>query len=158
MQFRLLAVAAVGASLSGCVVDSIEIGDRCSGGLGRMCRTDQVSFYCAGEPGSYHWAETDCWSTCLSLGYEAGACEQHSRYGDGTCMCTPPAGLTLGDTCSHEGDQICLMGADGHPTLTLDVCLDGTVREVDCTAACAGRTAACGYDPIRGDDSCLCTD
>ena len=154
MRVGIPALAALAAAVAGCTVDPIELGDRCSGGSGRICRTDDLSFYCAGEPGSYHWVETDCWYTCLSLGYEAGACGLHSRYGDGTCMCTPTAVMTPGAACTHEGDQVCRVG----DSPVLYVCLDGAVREVDCAAACAGGTATCGYDPMRGDDSCLCGD
>jgi hypothetical protein len=145
----LVCCACLGLAVSACEVDPVQVGELCDDEGDNFCRTPTVALYCSNG----HWFERDCWMECRFLGYEVGSCGLHSHYGDETCFCAPGEEWSVGEACDHEGDQSC------YSAQMLRVCLDGQVREIDCRAACAGRTSSfCGYDPERGDDSCICCD
>ena len=150
MPVRIL-LPVLAAAFLGCGVDTIEIGDPCTRPGAGFCRSDQLSFYCVDG----HWFETDCWAACLETSYDAGYCGKHSRFGDGVCFCTPAHTLRAGVACHHEGDQQCRYQTTDDKMLL--ICADGAIREMDCAAACGGNPhAICSYDPVRGDDSCIC--
>jgi len=139
--------------VSACQVDPIQAGQTCDHEREQVCRTSTVALYCRDG----HWFERDCWVECKYLGYEVGSCSLHSYYGADSCFCAPDEVWAynpetgIGAACEHEGNTSCFSDQ------TLRLCLDGFVREVDCRAACAGSVSSfCGYDPTRGDDSCIC--
>jgi hypothetical protein len=130
-------------------VDPVQPGETCERNGDTTCRTPTVALYCK----QGHWFERDCWTECRYLGYEVGSCGLHSSYGGDTCFCAPHEEWTVGAACGHEGNQSCYSEQE------LRVCADGQVREVNCRDACAGHTSSfCGYDAMRGDDSCICCD
>ncbi len=141
--------------VSACGVDPIQAGQTCDDEKQQVCRTSSIAMYCRDG----HWFERDCWVECRYLGFEVGSCGLHSHYGADTCMCAPDEvwayneDTGIGAECEHEGNQSCFSAQ------TLRFCLDGTVRQIDCRDACGtGRSSFCGYDPVRGDDSCICCD
>ena len=135
--------------VSACEVDPMQAGQACDNEQKQVCRTPTVAMYCRDG----HWFERDCWVECRYLGYEVGSCGLHSHYGADSCFCAPDEDWAEGAACEHEQNTSCFASQ------TLRVCLDGLVREVDCRAACAGSVSSfCGYDPTRGDDSCICCD
>ncbi|MBN1770908.1 MAG: hypothetical protein JXB32_06605 [Deltaproteobacteria bacterium] len=151
ISWRWLSVCVVGLfpAATACTVDPVQPGEECEDEGDQLCRTQQVALFCRDG----HWQERDCWVECKYLGYEVGSCGLHSRYGDDTCLCAPDAQWNVGEACTHEGDQECMS------TRTLRICLAGIVSEIECANACAGSASSfCGYDPLLGDDSCLCCD
>jgi len=145
----------LGFFVASCDVDPVQPGEVCPDDGEQTCRTATVALYCS----QGHWFERDCWVECRYMGFEVGSCGLNSQTGDETCFCAPDEVWAyydeggIGAACEHEGNQLC------YGSQELRVCIDGHVRKVDCADACAGSVSSfCGFDPERGDDSCICCD